>query len=159
LRTPVLSDFWQGYRYITTPDVDLFAEAAVAKDHQGYWEDDDAADEEDDSDEDENDEEDEWDVDSFASRHLELHLPQELIDEVRAHVSAVNPEYAALLNRPEDSKTICEQNCGVAATSCRGLRGRGRLTPPESLYYGSHHAQPIPGDHPGRRPRPIGPLR
>jgi hypothetical protein len=97
LRTPILSDFWQGYRYITTPDVDLFAEAAIASDHQGYWEDDETADEEDGDWEDEG---------SSASRCLELHLPQELIDEVRAHLVAMNPEYAAALNRPEISPNL-----------------------------------------------------
>lgn len=103
LCAPILSSFWQGYRDITTPDVDLFAEAAGSKDHQGYWEDDDTADEECDSDEDENEAGDEWDVDSFASRDLELHLPQELINEVRARLGEMDPKYAATLGLPAAS--------------------------------------------------------
>jgi hypothetical protein len=102
LSSLVISGLWQGYRWdITTPGVDLFAEAAIANDHEGYWKDDETADEEDDSDED-----DSWeDEGSFASRHLELHLPQELIDEVRARLSAMKPEYAAVLDRPADSQS------------------------------------------------------
>lgn len=112
LRTPILSGFWQGYRYITTPDVDLFAKAAVATDRQGYWEDDDTADEADECDEDEDedadadadDEDSNWeDEGSFASRCLELHLTQELINEVRAHLSAMCPKYAAALVLPGHS--------------------------------------------------------
>jgi hypothetical protein len=99
LSTPILSGFWQGDRDITTPDVDLFADAAAAADHHGYWEDDETADE--DGDEDTGDEDGSWqDEGSFASRSLELHLPQELIDEVRVQLSAVNPAYAAALNLP-----------------------------------------------------------
>jgi hypothetical protein len=68
LHTPILSGLWQGYRWgVTNPDVDLLVEAAITTDHCGYWENDEG---------------------SFASRHLELHLPQELIDEVRARLSA-----------------------------------------------------------------------
>ncbi|QRY53804.1 hypothetical protein [Mycolicibacterium septicum] len=109
LRTPILSGFWHGDRDITSPDVDLFAEAAVATDHRGYWEDDDTPDERDDCDEDEGEDADDgdgyWaDEGSFASRSLELHLPQELIDEVRAHLSAMYPKYAAALELPEVSR-------------------------------------------------------
>ncbi|MFM8857688.1 MAG: hypothetical protein ACKOI2_10910, partial [Actinomycetota bacterium] len=104
LRTPILSGFWQGDRDITTPDVDLFAEAAATADHQGYWEDDDTADEDENEDEDSDDEDVYWeDEGSFASRSLELHLPQELIDEVRVQLGAMNPEYAAALNLPAAS--------------------------------------------------------
>lgn len=96
LRTPILSGFWAGYLNITSPDVDLFAEAAVATDHQGYWE---RLEGQDADDEDGN-----WeDEGSFASRSLELHLPQELIDEVRARLSAMNPKYASALAPPETS--------------------------------------------------------
>lgn len=98
LHTPILSGLWQGDRWdITTPDVDLFVEAAVATDHEGYWEDDETADEQDDD----------WAAEgSLASRDLELHLPQELIDEVRARLAAMNPEYAAALDRLEDSRNL-----------------------------------------------------
>ncbi len=98
LRTPILSGLWQGDRWtITTPDVDLFADAAMAADRQGYWEDDETADEEDGD----------WENEgSFASRCLELHLPQELIHEVRAHLIAMNPKYAAALDRPEISPNL-----------------------------------------------------
>lgn len=105
LRAPILSGFWQGDRYITSPDLDLFAQAAVAADHQGYWEDDDTPNESYDCDEDDgedaDDEDDYWeDSGSFASRSLELHLPQELIQEVHAHLSAAYPKYAATFNLP-----------------------------------------------------------
>ena len=101
LRTPILSGFWQGDRYITTPDVDLFAEAAIATDHEAYWEDEDSVDEENDGDEDADGEDDCWEGEgSFASRSLELHLPQELIDEVRARLSEMYPKYAAALDLP-----------------------------------------------------------
>lgn len=90
LRAPILSSFWQGDRDITTPDVDLFAEAATAADHVGYWKDDDADDDDDEHDdaEDTDYEDDDWeDLGSFASRSLELRLPQELIDQVRMRLS------------------------------------------------------------------------
>ncbi|UHJ57100.1 hypothetical protein LT337_09880 [Mycolicibacterium fortuitum] len=107
LCTPILSGFWSGDRDITSPDPDLFAEAAVATSHEGYWEDDDTPDEPDDEDEgeDADDEDVYWeDEGSFASRSLELHLPQELIDEIRAHLSAMTPGYAAALDLPAVSR-------------------------------------------------------
>lgn len=91
LNTPILSSLWQGDGYITTPDADLFAKAAAAADHVGYWEEDGTAEDEDDRDDveedDTDDEDDHWDEGSFASRRLELHLSQELIEQVRARLS------------------------------------------------------------------------
>ena len=108
LRTPILSDFWHGYLYITSPGIDLFAQAAAASDHRGYWEKDETPDIKDDCDEVEDEEADDeeryWeDEGSFASRSLELHLPQELIDEVRARLSTMDPKYAAALDLAETS--------------------------------------------------------
>ena len=108
LRTPILSDFWHGYLYITSPGVDLFAQAAAASDHLGYWEKDGTPDKEDDCNEVEGEEADDedryWeDEGSFASRSLELHLPQELIDEVRARLSTMDPRYAAAFDLTETS--------------------------------------------------------
>lgn len=94
-RPAVLDDLWSGDSFISTPDLDLFNEAAAAEDHVGSWDNSDASDEpkddedddeEDDDDEDDDEEEDDddcWGDESCASRYLELHLPQELIDEVR----------------------------------------------------------------------------
>ena len=107
LSAPILGGFWQGYRWdITAPGVDLFAEAAIAKDHHGYWEHDETADEQNayDEGEDGDYENNSWDDEgSFVFRRLELHLPKELIDEVGARLRDMNPEYAAALDRPETS--------------------------------------------------------
>ena len=96
LRTPILSDFWYCYSTITSPGVELFAKAAVATDHRGLWEQVEGEDEE--------AEDGSWeDEQSFARRGLELHLPQELIDVVRARLSAMNPNYASALDAAETS--------------------------------------------------------
>ncbi len=87
LRTEVLSGFWQGDRDISSPDVELFAEAAEDPEHEGYWEDADSSDEDEDDPEEDEGEDDHWGDQSFACASLELHLPQELIDQVRAYLA------------------------------------------------------------------------
>lgn len=105
LRTPILSRFWYSYGDITSPGVDLFGEAAVAQDHHGYWEEDHSSYQEDtQTGEDGTNQDGSWgDEGSFACRSLELHLSQELIDEVRASLSATDPRYAAVLDMPGTS--------------------------------------------------------
>ena len=103
LHTPILSGYWHGGYGLASPGVTLFAQAAVAADHQGYWEEYETPDEKDDRDEgEETDDEDGYceEPGPLASRSLELHLPQKLIDEVHAHLGAMHPDYAAALDLP-----------------------------------------------------------
>ena len=114
LWTPILSGFWQGDPYLPSPDVELLADAAIAAEHIGYWEHDETPDESEDAD----DEDVHWkDEGSFACRRLELHLPQELIDEVRARLSAMNPAYAAALTQIDTSSATPNQIAGDAVVS------------------------------------------
>jgi len=92
-RTPILSSLWHGDRYITTPEADLFHDAASSPDHVGSWEDDRSTDDDEEYGEDQGEDtedEDEFyaeDEDCYASRDLELHLSPELIDEVRERLA------------------------------------------------------------------------
>lgn len=89
VQVPVLSNLWQGDRDISAPDIALIAEAMVAKDLRGYWEDADHAEEIDD--EGESQDEDWENEGSFASTDLMLHLPPMLIDRVRSRLSSLYP--------------------------------------------------------------------
>lgn len=96
LYSPVLNGLWHGDLNIGSAGVDLFAAAAVAPDRQGRWD----TQEDDDDEVDTDDDGYESDEGTFASRDLDLHLPQELIDQVRVQLAALNPQYAAALGFP-----------------------------------------------------------
>jgi hypothetical protein len=91
----VLANLWGGDSLPYSPSVRLFADAAAAADHQGYWNTDMDEDEEE-TDEDETDEDGD-DTSYFASARLELHLSDGLIDQVRVRLSSLDPAYAAIL--------------------------------------------------------------
>lgn len=97
LSSPALNGLWHGDLNIGSAGVELFAAAAGAPHRQSYW---DTQNENDDDDEDEDDHDDAGDEGAFASRNLALHLPQELIDQVRVQLSSLNPRYAAALGVP-----------------------------------------------------------
>lgn len=76
LNTEVLEQLWEGDSAPPLPTVRLFAAAAAAADHRGYW------DAEMDEDESETDEDHESEG-MWYSASLELHLSDELIEQVR----------------------------------------------------------------------------
>ncbi len=82
LNTNVLQQIWEGDSAPYAPAAQLYNDAAVAGDHHGYW----------DTDQDEEDDCEEDDGANFASASLELHLPQQLIDQVRARLRDVPRE-------------------------------------------------------------------
>jgi hypothetical protein len=84
----VLASLWGGDSAPYSPAVRLFADAAAAANHRGYW------DTEMDEDEDE-DKEDEGA--SYCAAYLELHLSNGLIDQVRVRLGSLDPTYAAIL--------------------------------------------------------------
>ncbi|MCB0931247.1 MAG: hypothetical protein KDB71_05035 [Mycobacterium sp.] len=82
LNANVLEQIWKGDSPPYAPAAQLFSDAVVAGEHRGYW----------DNDQDENQDcvEDDDGAD-FASASLELHLPQDLIDRVRARLCDAAP--------------------------------------------------------------------
>ena len=90
----VLAGLWDGDSAPYSPTVRLFADAAAAADHQGYWN---AEMDEDEAETDEDDEDEDEGTSYCASAYLELHLSDGLIDQVRVRLSSLDPTYAAIL--------------------------------------------------------------
>lgn len=80
LRIEVLSGLWGGDSSPYSPNADLFETAAKAEGRKGSWS---TAGDDDECDEDEDDAEVDYEVDNSGWMHLELHLTDPLIDEVR----------------------------------------------------------------------------
>lgn len=80
---------WGGDSAPYSPTVQLFADAADAKDRRGVW-----SSEMDDEDEDEDESE-----SLYALAYLKLHLSAELIEQVRASLRSRDPAYAEILDR------------------------------------------------------------
>jgi hypothetical protein len=86
----VLASLWGGDSAPYLPSIRLFADAAAAANHHGYWNSEIGENEA------ETDEDDE-DTSHCASAYLDLHLSDDLIDRVRLRLSSLDPEYAAIL--------------------------------------------------------------
>ena len=103
LNMTVLSELWEGDTPPYSPSVQLFAKALSAAELSSGWstdidqdgQHDEDEDEDDDDDDDEN--QDDQDESRFASAQLELHLSEELIEQARARLRSLDPEYALIL--------------------------------------------------------------
>lgn len=86
LKIGVLSGLWGGDSSPSSPGIELFEIAAKTEDRKGSWStemDDDDCDEDKEDEEDDEDEEVDYEVDNSCWMHLQLHLTDSLIDEVR----------------------------------------------------------------------------
>ena len=91
LNIKVLGGLWGGDSSPYSPSAELFETAAAAADHKASWSTEDDGD--DDPDDDEEDEAVDYEVDNSGWTYLELHLPDSLVEEVRARLkkSGVRP--------------------------------------------------------------------